>query len=251
MNQSDSIAELAGALAVAASTLTAVQHDKRSNGPAKNRYATLDAILETVRPQLQAVGVSIQQGVDGPPTTTEITQTAYAKDGSMSDRLVTVPIVSVSTQLTHASGQWIRSTVSMPVEPARGCSLVQSLGIHVTYLRRYSLLAILGLSTTEDDRSAPHMADDTDGVMPPAPKGERPPVPHGAAGQVSGMSHDKSFTDAARKAFCAKLNDAGVSYEEVAAYCTRLSRPRPSCMDAPTRAKLLVHVLADPSVVVP
>ena len=170
MNQSDSIAELAGALAVAASTLTAVQHDKRSNGPAKNRYATLDAILETVRPQLQAVGVSIQQGVDGPPTTTEITQTAYAKDGSMSDRLVTVPIVSVSTQLTHASGQWIRSTVSMPVEPARGCSLVQSLGIHVTYLRRYSLLAILGLSTTEDDRSAPHLADDTDGVMPSAAK---------------------------------------------------------------------------------
>ena len=50
------------------------------------------------------------------------------------------------------------------------------------------------------------------------------------------------WTDSARKAFCGDLDKIGISYENVAAYCESLGRPRPSVM-APDQRSVLVAAL--------
>jgi hypothetical protein len=55
--------------------------------------------------------------------------------------------IGVTTLLGHSSGQWIESTFH--VEPARFDA--QGAGSAVTYLRRYSLMSILGIAAEDDD----------------------------------------------------------------------------------------------------
>ncbi len=51
------------------------------------------------------------------------------------------------TILFHSSGQWIQSTIN--INPPKNDP--QSLGVYITYMRRYALSAILGVSGSEDD----------------------------------------------------------------------------------------------------
>ena len=50
------------------------------------------------------------------------------------------------------------------------------------------------------------------------------------------------WTDKQRAAFCAKLGELGLGYDEVAAWCERRGRPRPSNMPAEQRAKVLAYL---------
>lgn len=99
------------------------------------KYATLKQILETVRPHLHAQGLRIRQGVDR----------SYPLDDGHG---VKGRIVTVYTDLVHAeSGEVDRTIVEIPLikmDP-------QSMGSAITYGRRYSLLAALGLATDEAD----------------------------------------------------------------------------------------------------
>lgn len=55
------------------------------------------------------------------------------------------------TRLTHAaSGQWIEATMSMPLQKVDP----QGMGSAITYARRYSLMAILGIAAEDDDAEA-------------------------------------------------------------------------------------------------
>jgi hypothetical protein len=60
--------------------------------------------------------------------------------------------VGVTTVLMHSSGQWISSSMSLPLPPGetKTNSLAQAVGGLITYMRRYALSAILGISTEED-----------------------------------------------------------------------------------------------------
>ena len=51
------------------------------------------------------------------------------------------------TRLCHASGQWIES--KMPINPPK--SDIQSIGSYITYLRRYTYSAIVGVATSDED----------------------------------------------------------------------------------------------------
>src|SRR5699024_6605820 len=56
-------------------------------------------------------------------------------------------LISVETMLLHSSGEWIKSNpLQMPASQN-----MQDMGGQVTYMKRYSLSAMLGIATEKDD----------------------------------------------------------------------------------------------------
>jgi len=125
MSQSEIINELAAALSKAQGEMQAAIKDK-VNPFFKSSYADLGSVWDAARPVLSKYGLCIMQ-------TTEMTA-----DGSK--------IVMVTT-LAHTSGQWMKSY--LPLNPSKNDS--QGVGAALTYLRRYSLSAIVGVVCDEDD----------------------------------------------------------------------------------------------------
>lgn len=120
MKHSEIITHIAGALVAVQKELKPVLKDG-TNPHFKNRYATLDALTEYVRPILASHGIVLLQG------------------GTESG--------GVETMLIHNSGEWISSSYQIPLEKGTA----QSAGSAITYGRRYGLASILALTTDEDD----------------------------------------------------------------------------------------------------
>lgn len=155
MQRSESIAELATALALA--QLEIENASKNAANPHfKSRYADLAEVLNTARPVLAKHGIAVVQS------------TSYA------DKLV-----HVDTLLTHKSGQWLESHSSAPI----GKDDVQGVGSVTTYLRRYSLAAMVGIAQEDDDGES--------AVRPPAQQKPAQPTtikqrrPSGAALKIA------------------------------------------------------------------
>lgn len=126
MNRSESVVELATALAKAQGAMPAVPKNGRGQvGTQRTSYVTFDDLVATVKVPLAENGLSFLQMLD---------------DGGL------------TTMLLHSSGQWIAA--SMPVtamEANRGTNAMQALGSTLTYLKRYALAAMLGVASDEDD----------------------------------------------------------------------------------------------------
>lgn len=123
MNQSESIAELAAALAAAQSEIKGAVKDAE-NPFFKSSYADLASVWDACRGPLTKNGLCV-------------IQTSEAHDGR----------TLIVTTLAHKSGQWIRGympVVAMKPDP-------QSLGSAITYARRYSLAAICSVPQIDDD----------------------------------------------------------------------------------------------------
>lgn len=119
--QSESIGNLAKALVTFHGGIESIPKD--SNNPFfKSKYASLDTIIETIRPHLTKAGLTFAQFPIG------------------SNALTSIIIDS-------ESGEWIRATYSM--QPSKNDP--QGVGSAITYMRRYALGAMLGLTTTVDD----------------------------------------------------------------------------------------------------
>lgn len=126
MNKSESIKELATALSLAQSELQAAKFDA-VNPFLKNSYASLGSIIETARPVLAKNGLSVSQlpiGLDGR--------------------------IGLSTILMHSSGQWIESSLMLPVADEKGKSTAQVAGSIISYLRRYAFASVLGIYAEDD-----------------------------------------------------------------------------------------------------
>lgn len=123
MNRSDSINELATALAKAQAKLRNPAFDSL-NPHFKSKFASLANVRDTVTPVLAEHGLSV-------------TQWPETVDGH----------VAVTTLLAHASGQWISSTLHIPTakNDAHGA------GSSITYARRYALMACVGVVGDNDD----------------------------------------------------------------------------------------------------
>lgn len=130
MTSSETTATLCAALVAAQGALKPIAKDGK-NPAFRSRYATLDGIMETVRPALAAHGLAVVQGVIHPET-------------GEGGRLVGI---TVETRLLHTSGEWLASVVPVPV--AKGDA--HGLGSALSYGRRYGISALLALSTDEDD----------------------------------------------------------------------------------------------------
>jgi hypothetical protein len=137
MRTSDNIIEIAKALAKFNEEVKAVSKD--ANNPFfKNQYATLDNILDAIRPILAKNGLS-----------TMFLPSSY-EDGHF----------GIKVLLLHSTGEFIEGDeVRMkPVKPDP-----QMLGSLWTYLKRYSISAVLGLSVgdpDDDGNAATHGTND-------------------------------------------------------------------------------------------
>jgi hypothetical protein len=119
--------QLAQALAAAQAEMTNPTKTKTANaGKYIYRYADLAEVIDHVRPVLGKHGLSFTQ------------LTVY---GEGRNQLV--------TRLFHKSGQYLDSTYPLPVSAG-----AQEMGSAITYARRYSLCAILGIAAEADDDGA-------------------------------------------------------------------------------------------------
>lgn len=125
MNQSEKIGEIAAALAKAQSQFTAAQKDG-DNTHFRSNYATIESVLESVVPALNANGIAV-------------IQRPMAKDEFQGAQL--------ETMLVHSSGEWISSLIKIP----SGKNDAHGYGSAYTYARRYALAAMCGIKQTDDD----------------------------------------------------------------------------------------------------
>ena len=125
MNKSESINELATALCKAQAV---IEDATKSKSGHNYKYADLSQILNIVRPAFTANGLSVSQ---------------FPTGGGDS--------VSVDTILMHSSGQWMSQDYSMEVVAGKGMSKAQAAGSVITYMRRYALAAIAGITQEDND----------------------------------------------------------------------------------------------------
>lgn len=131
MNQTEDIKELVSALSKAQSKMEPAKFN-RVNPHFKNRYADFTSCMDACRSPLAENGLAVMQ---------------YCE--TINDKLTLV------TTLAHSSGQWIKSY--FPLNPRNMDS--QSIGSAMTYAKRYSLSAMLGIVSDEeedDDGEAAH-----------------------------------------------------------------------------------------------
>lgn len=121
---SENITELTAALLSFQKAVKAVKRDG-NNPHFKSKYATLENVLDASKPTLNQHDIVISQAP------------GEIKDGA----------VCVTTRLTHSSGQFMQSTLHVPL----GKRDPQGVGSAITYGLRYSLMAMLGLPPTDDD----------------------------------------------------------------------------------------------------
>lgn len=127
MEMSNNIADLAAALAKAQGEMRNAA--KSSDNPYfKSKYADLAEVINVSREPLVKNGLSVMQANEG------------VSNGYM----------SVTTLLMHSSGQYIKTTGSFPI----GKQDAQGNGSALTYARRYSLAAMLGIAQEDDDGNA-------------------------------------------------------------------------------------------------
>lgn len=124
MNQSPSIAKLAKAICAAQLSLKPVK--KECDNPFfKSKYADLASVWEALKP-FHENGIAITQS-----------PVACGRAGH----------ICLETQLTHESGEWMRSTLELPLAK----NDPQGAGSALTYARRYALGCMTGVVTEEDD----------------------------------------------------------------------------------------------------
>ena len=209
--QSPSTALISAALASAQGEMENAPKD-RQNSHFNSRYADLASVIEAVRGPLSKHGIAFTQ----PPTV----------EGGR---------VIVRTVLSHKSGEWLGCELS--ARPQQDTP--QGIGSTMTYLRRYSLMAMTGIAPDDDDGEA-GMGRETKAPPPPPAKPVKKETPPKVAAE-----HDASWTPNASAAFCATVDDIGFRYEQVADWCQSLGRQRPSSMDSEARKKLLDHLRTD------
>jgi hypothetical protein len=133
MRTSTSIATISKALCAASAQLRNPGLDA-TNPHFKSRYTSLVGLIDALRAPLHDHGLIVLQPVSSP----------------VAGR------VRVTTTILHSSGEWMSSTADQP-----SGATAQSFGAAVSYLRRYTLQAMLGVSgdaDADDDGEAERLA---------------------------------------------------------------------------------------------
>jgi len=172
MRMSEQINELAGALAKAQGALD--DAEKASTNPHfKSRYADLAAVRDAIKLPLSCNGLSY-------------VQMARSDQGA----------VEVETMLMHSSGQYLADTLRLPVLQ----NTPQAFGSALTYARRYSLMALIGIAAAEDDDDG-NKASERPQLGPPVvvssgpPKDKEPAVSTKAIAMAREIKDNQSLAD--------------------------------------------------------
>lgn len=192
METSETTGQIAAALAKAHLEIDNPELDG-VNPHFKSRFSTLAAVLNAVRKPMAKHGIALMQSV-------------AIEEGR----------VRVTTNLVHASGEWLRETMSFPLP---GGSNVQQAGSTVTYLRRYSLIAMCAIVGEDDDGDtdrAQH-AEAKKAAPKPAPRKEAP-APQPAPKATAASQPGRPWPDSGSEEVMVKkvtVRDSG----KTAAYC--------------------------------
>lgn len=136
VEMSKEIAELAMALSKAQAKLGSVHKGEKGFGYV---YASLASTIETAKDILAENELAVTQLVG------EVDM--VAKTGT------------VTTILLHSSGQFIKTESSIPLIEMKGTNDAQNYGAVISYLRRYSLQAILNMASEDNDASSKGKVD--------------------------------------------------------------------------------------------
>ncbi len=153
MLTSDQTDQIAAALSKAQSELQNPKRNRevevrtRTGGRYSFRYATLDSILDLIRPALAKHELSMVQ-IIAPSTDTHTYNFSHYSNGQEFVKTVVINHECV-TRILHSSGQWIETRVPIQVEGPGN----QAFGSAVTYARRYSIVGLCLIAAEEDDDS--------------------------------------------------------------------------------------------------
>lgn len=130
MKTSESVKEIAAALAAAQAEMGRVIKDKTAKvqtkigGGYSFDYADLPSMLDVVKPALAKHNIALVQAAEVP-------------DG----------VLRLDTRLLHSSGEWIESSLSMKPDDTSP----QKIGSAITYARRYALGCMVGVAAEDED----------------------------------------------------------------------------------------------------
>jgi hypothetical protein len=189
MQHSEQINELAASLAKAQAEITGARRSSE-NPFFHSKYADLAEVWDVIRGPLSKHGIAVYQSPE-------------MEDGR----------VKVTTMLIHASGQWMRSELSLRmVKERRGqggerefvpLDDPQSAGSAITYARRYALAAAVGVAQEDDDGNAASVQPPR--VLPRWPEGERLSKAVQDVGMCAGKAENQPKSAKADKAVLAEL----------------------------------------------
>jgi len=201
MTRSDSINELATALAAAQAAITPAKKDAE-NPHFRSKYADLASVWAACRVALPAHGLAVMQ----------------------SPRLVSsgeLWLVELETLLVHASGQWVSDTLAVPVHPANA----QAVGSAITYARRYALAAFVGVAPDDDDANSASTSRELE--RPPEKPAARPKPPPATPPEIVRGVHVlgivKRPTTGGAETFIVSADD-GKTYHTIAAPEARFAK---------------------------
>lgn len=167
MKQTEKTNTLLQSLVEAQAEFETLPKDKAGYG---YNYTDLDTVISYIRPILKNHGLGFMQML----STLEGNQPA------------------ITTRLIHSSGEWIEDTTPLPpVQLAKG-NAAQNLGAAITYMKRYTLCAMLGISSDEDaDGKAEPVQNGTRGNDRNVPAQKQNNGPQLAGGPDTKEEHDK------------------------------------------------------------
>lgn len=129
IERSETFTNLAKAILKVQAAVEGVARDS-TNPHFKSRYASLEAVVTTIRPHCVEAGIVVTQAAG------EVTDKGH---------------VPVETMLIHAeSGEWMKATFALPSSKADA----QGFGSAISYASRYSLMAMFNIPPTDDDGEA-------------------------------------------------------------------------------------------------
>jgi hypothetical protein len=178
ITHSESIQKLAAALVKIAAAVEN-PHKNAQNPHFRSSYADLAEIINTTR------HVCAEHGV------------ALVQSPGMSDGLCTV-----ETLMVHESGEWIRGEAASPIQKQDP----QGVGSAITYLRRYSLAALLGIAQEDDDgNTASERRDRETGKPHPRRMGVGAPATDKQKALVERLAKSSRLTEAEREGIHKRL----------------------------------------------
>lgn len=159
-------------------------------GKYKFDYADLETVLSVIREPMAKHGLSWTSEC-GFPQTISYTDVRETQRGEIVANKVDAIVLTITVRLFHVSGQSFAHAVSIPIK----LDSPQSMGIAMTYGRRYGLMSVLGLATEDNDiagiepqrdRQRPRQASGNAKSAAQPPKPKSPPNPmEGTVTQVN------------------------------------------------------------------
>ena len=185
ITQSESVKNLYAALVAAQGELQAVVKDAK-NPFFKSSYATLEAVIDSIRPVYAKHDLAVVQFPVG------------GEDGKY----------GVETRICHSSGEWMSATAFM--KPVKDDP--QGAGSTITYLRRYSAQSVAFLASADDD------GNDASGNRGEKPEVRKTPIDKASVGSVLTEISDLMYKlDAEKRAAVNELVFRGKKGAEIKA----------------------------------